>query len=141
MAGIYFSFSSFIMKSFSFIDKASGMSAMQSINDVILKSPFMVLFFGTTLLSIFYLVYGFLNLGDAYHLTIMSAGFIYFLGMFLCTIFFNVPLNNKLKGANCQTDEGQIVWDLYLERWTSWNHLRTLACLLSCTMLVYSCFL
>ena len=141
MAGIYFAFSSFVMRSFGLLTKASAMSAMQSVNKVILKSPFMILFFGTTLLSLFFIAYGFLNLGNVYHLTIMGAGFVYFLGMFLCTIFFNVPLNNKLESADCKTLEGLNFWDHYLEVWTRWNHLRTIACLLSCVMIACSYFL
>lgn len=138
MAGIYFAFSTFIMSSLSAIEKVSGMSAMQSINDVILKSPFMILFFGTTILSIFFIVYGFLNLEDVNYLIIMCAGLVYFIGMFLCTIFFNVPLNNTLKDAKNNTDEGQLFWDEYLHTWTRWNHLRTVASSLSCGLLIYT---
>jgi uncharacterized membrane protein len=46
---VYFAFSAFIMTSFGRIDQIAGMSVMNAINGVILRSLFMPLFLGTTL--------------------------------------------------------------------------------------------
>ena len=45
LGGVYFAFSFFVMQSLNEIDHKEAIKAMSSINLVILKSPFMVLFF------------------------------------------------------------------------------------------------
>jgi uncharacterized membrane protein len=47
--------------------------------------------------------------------------------MFICTILFNVPLNNQLAAVSAQSSEALPVWSGYLSRWTRWNHVRTVA--------------
>ena len=127
MAGIYFAFSTFVMASFARIETAAGIAAMQSINDVILGSAFMPLFFGTSLASVGLAAFAALNPPNLSMIATLSAGTLYFSGMFLCTILFNVPLNNKLKDADPYSATGAAVWDLYLHGWTRWNHIRTIA--------------
>jgi uncharacterized membrane protein len=50
MAGVYFALSDFIMRSLDRLDAANAVEAMNTINEVILRSWFMPLFFGTSLL-------------------------------------------------------------------------------------------
>jgi uncharacterized membrane protein len=49
-------------------------------------------------------------------------------GMFLCTIFFNVPLNNALAAVDPASSSAASIWESYLKDWTLWNHVRTIAC-------------
>ena len=51
IAGLFFAFSTFIMKALALRPPAEGMAAMVSIDRVILRSLFMPVFFGTALLS------------------------------------------------------------------------------------------
>lgn len=44
---------------------------------------------------------------------------------------FNVPLNNALAAARADTPEGAGLWQRYLAEWTSWNHVRTVAPIVS----------
>ena len=53
------------------------------------------------------------------------------IGSFLLTIVFNVPLNNALDAADATTATGQEFWQNYLTNWTFWNHIRTVASILS----------
>ncbi len=131
MAGVYFAFSSFIMTSLARIETSAGILAMQSINDVILRSAFMPIFFGTSFAAAGVTAIALLDLSRPGALSMMSAGIIYFGGMFLSTIIFNVPLNNKLKDADSHSAYGAEVWDLYLCQWTRWNHVRTAASIAS----------
>ena len=96
MAGIYFAFSTFIMRAFASLEPAQAVAAMNAINSGILRSLFMPLFFGTSLLSLALMVAGALKWGEPGAGWLLLAGFIYLLGMFLCTALFNVPLNNAL---------------------------------------------
>jgi uncharacterized membrane protein len=42
---------------------------------------------------------------------------------------FNVPLNDALAKANPTAPESIDLWNNYLNTWTMWNHIRTLASL------------
>lgn len=125
--GIYFAFSTFIMMSLSKIVTHAGIAAMQSINLVIVRSIFLPLFFGTTLAAMALTGLGVINWGLAGSLQMLSGGAIYVIGMFLCTIFLNVTLNNKLAAIDPATEAGAEVWAEYVRKWTRWNHIRTCA--------------
>lgn len=127
MAGVYFAFSAFVMASLARIETPAGILAMQSINDVILRSAFMPLFFGTSVAAAGVAAIALLDLSRSGAIWMLSAGILYFVGMFVCTAVFNVPLNNKLKETDSHSADGADVWDLYLRQWTRWNHVRTIA--------------
>ena len=57
----------------------------------------------------------------------LAGGLIYIAGMFLCTILFNVPLNNALSAVDPASRTAAPVWARYLKEWTLWNHVRTLS--------------
>lgn len=99
MAGVYFAFSDFIMRSLNRLDAANAVDAMNTINEVILRSWFMPLFFGTSLLYLLLAVLALFDWSDPNTPLLLTADLTYFCGMFLCTVFFNVPLNNRLKRA------------------------------------------
>ena len=127
VAGLFFAFSTFIMKALAKIAPPHGITAMQSINSTILGSLFMPLFFGTTLGSALLIVAALLQWGQPDMVPIVSGALIYVLGMFICTVLFNVPLNNQLAAVSAQSSEALPVWSRYLSRWTRWNHVRTVA--------------
>ena len=52
---------------------------------------------------------------------------IYLAGTIGVTMAFNVPLNNALAAAQPATPEAATLWAHYLERWTMWNTVRTVA--------------
>ena len=126
MAGIYFSFSVFVMTSLKELPDSTAVASMNSINRVILKSSFIPLFFGSCLLALFLML--FVDAGSSSLLT-GSAGVIYLLGMLTCTIVFNIPLNNRLQTVT-RENESQ-VWQHYVIHWTRWNHIRTVSSLLA----------
>ena len=136
MAGVYFTFSAFVMKSLASINPSAGISAMQSINDVILRSTFMPLFFGTSLAAAIVVVLFLINPDSSGGIWMALAGGIYFAGMFLCTVFFNVPLNNKLKDVDPTSSQGEEVWNTYLRVWTRWNHVRTITSTVACAFFI-----
>jgi uncharacterized membrane protein len=65
---------------------------------------------------------------------------LYFVGTFLVTLVFNVPLNNRLAAVNPDSAEGKALWTHYLSVWTAWNHVRTVAPLaaMACFILAFS---
>ena len=127
MAGLYFAFSTFIMTALGRIPQAHGISAMQSINTTIQQSLFMPLFWGTTLAALALAGFALFRLGETAAMAMLAAGILYVVGMFVCTVIFNVPLNNALDAVDPAGVEGAAVWSRYLKDWTFWNHLRTVA--------------
>jgi uncharacterized membrane protein len=127
VGGVFFAFSSFIMKALADVPSAEGIGAMQSINVVVINPSFLGAFFGTAVLS---LVAGGLALADWGRPSasfFLGGALFYLVGTILVTMLGNVPLNNRL-AAMSATDPGtREVWEHYLGRWTMWNHVRTAA--------------
>ncbi|MGO4438535.1 anthrone oxygenase family protein [Rhizobium sp. RAF56] len=131
IAGVFFAFSTFVTVALSRIAPASGIAAMQSINVVILRSAFMPIFIGMALVS---LVLAFATLRDwqgARSIYVLAGATFYLLAVFLETIVFNVPLNDKLAAFDANSADGAAFWPSYVREWTNWNHVRTAASLLA----------
>jgi uncharacterized membrane protein len=137
MAGIYFAFSGFIMRSLDRLDAANAVEAMNTINEVILRSWFMPLFFGTSLLYLLLALQIYFDWNDPNAPLLLIDGLTYVGGMFLCTIFFNVPLNNRLAMAKENNGDKFQIWSHYYKYWTRWNHLRTASSLIACVLSIY----
>jgi len=128
MAGVYFAFSAFVMKSLDEIDAPAGMLAMQSINRVIVRSTFLPIFFASSLASVALIALMLIEPSTIGSRWALWGSVLYFLGMFAVTLVGNVPLNNRLEAANAKGPDGVEMWSLYLRKWTRWNHIRTIAC-------------
>ena len=138
MAGVYFSFSVFIMKSFHALPPLQGAQAMNKINDVIVNTGFLPLFFGSTLWYAGLIVWAFTDWRGQSSWLVITAALIYILGMFAVTAFGNVPLNNRLKESAENEDSLTRYWGEYQQRWTRLNHVRTLSCMAVCAILTLS---
>lgn len=136
IAGVFFAFSTFIMTAFARIPPAHGISAMQSINSTILGSLFMPVFFGTALASIVLAGIALFRWGEPPSTAMLAGGSIYFVGMFACTIAFNVPLNKALASVSTASTEAADVWANYLRKWNFWNHVRTAASIVACVLFI-----
>ena len=55
----------------------------------------------------------------------------YLVGTFLVTMLGNVPLNDQLAAVSVADPSASDVWEYYLERWTIWNHVRTVAAMVA----------
>jgi len=134
MAGIYFTFSVFIMKSLAELPAFQAAQAMNKINDVIVNTLFLPVFFGSVFLYAGLIVWQFADWHSG-SLSLVMAAVIYIVGMFLVTAFGNVPLNNRLKESEENEHELLLVWSYYLHKWTRLNHLRTISCIVSLALL------
>ena len=129
IGGVFFAFSSFVMKALGDLPAPSGITAMQSINVVVINLSFIGTFMGTAGLSVavFVLV---LVAGPGSATWWFAGGAVtYFVGTFLVTMFGNVPLNNRLAEASAEDPQAANTWAHYLDVWTRWNTLRTIAAL------------
>lgn len=128
LAGVYFAFSAFIMAALDRTGAARAAAAMTSINHVILRSSFMPLFFGSSIASLALAIVALGRWRDDAAPPMLAGALIYLFGMFGVTMLFNVPRNNDLAARDPATPAGEAVWSRYLDEWTRWNHVRTLAC-------------
>lgn len=113
MVGLYFIFSNTVMGVLS--KRNDGAAIMIDINAQILNPVFLGCFVLSGVAGLYFFVFhsGFQSM----------AGLLFFIGTTLVTIVFNVPLNNLLR----DTPQAGVarVWESYLKRWGSWNHVRT----------------
>jgi uncharacterized membrane protein len=129
VGGIFFAFSTFVMKALGRIAPPQGIAAMQSINIVVINPWFMTAFFGTAVVCVFAIVGSLLwwhEPGAAYS---VAGGVLYLAGTIAVTMVCNVPLNNALARVAPASAQGGAVWAAYLSTWTRWNHVRTIAAL------------
>ncbi|MBI5131289.1 MAG: DUF1772 domain-containing protein [Rhodopseudomonas palustris] len=136
MAGVYFTFSAFVMTALARLPPASGIAAMNAINADIVRSLFLPLFFGTTLAAAALAALGVLQWGEPGAAAMAAGGAIYVLGMFVVTVARNVPLNNALAATDPASAAAAEPWATYVRDWTWWNHLRTVASTAACGLFV-----
>lgn len=136
MAGVYFTFSAFVMQSLDALERPAGMVAMQSINRIILKSLFLPLFFASSLACLLLAVFGVMIWGAAGAWQMVTGGTLYLVGMLAVTAVANVPLNNALEATDANGPEAEAMWRRYMQGWLPWNHVRTVSCTVSLVLLI-----
>ncbi len=129
IAGVFFAFSTFVMSALARIQPSQGISAMQSINIAVINPAFMVVFLGTAVACLFLAVLSLLRWHQPGAGFLLAGSLLYFVGTFLVTMVFNVPLNNALAKVDPGNLESASLWTRYVSDWTVWNHVRTAAAL------------
>ena len=136
IGGVFFAFSSFVMKALGDLPSAGGIAAMQSINVVVINRSFIGTFLGTTVLSVLVVVLVASNGSGASALLFAGGAIAYFAGTFLVTMLGNVPLNNRLAATSADDPQAAATWAHYLDTWTKWNTVRTIAAMLAVLLYV-----
>ncbi len=131
IGGVFFAFSSFVMRALARLPAAQGIAAMQSINVTVLCASFLVTFMGTALLSLGALALAIARWGQPGAALLAAGGILYVVGTFLVTGVCNVPLNDALGELEPGDARSVDVWESYVRRWTNWNHVRTAAAVLA----------
>ena len=127
IAGVFYAFSTFVMRALAQRPPAEGMAAMQAINVAVINPLFLGVFLGTAgacALAAAGAVTRWEQPGSAY---VFAGAALYLAGTFGVTIVCNVPLNNVLAALAPTDPAAGALWATYLRRWTRWNHVRTLA--------------
>ena len=127
IAGVFFAFSSFIMKALARVPSHEGIAAMQSINVVVLNPSFLGVFMGTTLISVLVAALAVKGWGTPSATLFLAGALLYIIGTFLLTGLGNVPLNDQLSAVSASDPEATSVWEHYIDRWTLLNTIRTVA--------------
>lgn len=118
LAGLFFAFSMSVMRGLDTLGADAAASAMRSINRRILNPWLFLVFLGTPLSALAAgIVAGPAGEDGTW---LFAAAALSFLGSFVITAAFNVPMNNAL-------ESGAITWTDYARRWTAWNTVRAIA--------------
>ena len=141
MAGVFFAFSAFVMNALARLEPVAGIAAMQSINRAVLNPLFMAGFFGTGAICVLVMLASLWRWREPGASFLLAGGAIYLVGGILVTIAFNVPLNEALAAIAPADRASATRWTRYLARWTSWNHIRTVACLVAAALLTVAVYL
>lgn len=135
VAGIFFAFSTFVMKALDRLPPVQGITAMPSINVVVINPWFMTAFFGTAVACIILTAFSVLSWHKPATGYLLLGSALYLLGTILVTIVFNVPRNDALAAVDPASTKGARLWAGYVKSWTAWNHVRTAAALAAATSL------
>ena len=136
MAGLFFTFSVFVMDALSRLPAAQGIAAMQSINVAIVRPLFLLVFLGTAAACAVLAAaspWRWDEPGAGYRL---AGGLLYLLGVMLVTFVCNIPRNNALAAVDPASAGAAGLWHDYLKTWTAWNHVRTVAALAATAALI-----
>lgn len=131
MAGMFFTFSNFVMTALGQLPAPQGILAMQRINVVIMNPLFFVAFAGTAILCLGLPFSLFWRAPHPNEIYLVIACVCYILSVMLVTGIFNVPMNNELEAVEPNSSGASILWQRYLIVWTRWNHVRSIGALIS----------
>lgn len=125
IGGVFFAFSSFVMKALARMPSREGIAAMQSINVVVINPTFLGVFLGTAAVCLLVGVLALRFWGTSLALFLLAGAVSYLIGTYLLTGIGNVPLNKRLAAVSVSDQEADSLWQHYLDRWTFLNTLRT----------------
>jgi len=131
IGGVFFAFSTFVMKSLAAQLPAQGIATMQSINVTVLNRWFLSSFLGTAVACAVLAVASLADLGETDVLLQIAGSLLYIVGCFGVTMAFNVPRNNALAAVDADSTGGAALWAEYVTDWTAWNTVRSVASLLA----------
>lgn len=137
IAGVFFAFSSFVMRALGRLPAEQGVAAMQAINITVLNPLFLGTFMGTAALCLGLLAAALFRWHEPQTICVIAGSLLYIAGTFGVTMLCNVPLNEALAAAHAGP-EATALWNHYLTNWTMWNHVRTGCAALAATMLMAS---
>lgn len=131
IAGVFFAFSSFIMRALARLEPADGIAAMQAINITVITPLFIGILIGLAPLCLLLGGWALLTWSDPGSVFVLAGSVLYLVGTLLVTIVFHIPMNDALAVVDVQGEGAVEHWHHYVARWTAWNHVRTIAALLA----------
>jgi len=135
VAGVFFAFSTFVMKALERQPGTQGLTAMQEINRTVLNPLFMLALMGAAAACLALGVVAVVRWGQRSSPWLLAGSLCYLIGTFGLTSAYHVPLNDRLDGVAPGAADALARWTAYAHDWTAWNHVRTAAALLAAGLL------
>jgi uncharacterized membrane protein len=136
VAGVFFAFSTFVMKALEGLPPAQGIAAMQRINVTVINPFFMAVFLGTGAACALLAVSSLMRWREPGTRFLLAGSALYLAGALLVTLACNVPRNEALAAVDPASPAAARLWAEYVRGWTAWNHVRGAAALLAAAALV-----
>src|SRR5687768_3840910 len=114
MGGVFFAFSSFVMRALARLPPAQGIAAMQSINVVAVTPAFMTALFGTAAACVVVAAVAVTQWRGVTSAYLLSGSLSYLVGTIAVTIACNVPLNNALAAVDPNSRDAAWFWQKYV---------------------------
>jgi uncharacterized membrane protein len=136
IAGVFYAFSTFVMRALGRLPPAQGIAAMQAINVAVINPWFLIVFLGTAATCAVVAFQGMLISDERSGLFMLGGGGLYLVGAFLLTMAANVPLNNWLAKIEPAGADSADRWRRYVRYWSLLNHVRTMAAFVAMLLLM-----
>jgi uncharacterized membrane protein len=136
VAGVFYAFSTFVMKALRNLPPAEGIVAMQAINVAAIPSTFFLTGLGTALGCVALVAWALAELDEPFAPYLLAGGVVYLVGAMAVTVAFNLPRNDSLATVDPEGPEAGSHWSRYLAEWTAWNHVRCAAALAASAALI-----
>jgi uncharacterized membrane protein len=136
MAGLFFTFSVFMMKALDRLPGTQGLATMQAINTAIITPLFLLAFLGTAALSAALAVISLVDWDGSGSAYLLVGSLLYLLGVIVLTGGYHVPRNDALAVVDPESPEAPSRWSRYMADWTRWNHVRSIASLAALALLI-----
>jgi uncharacterized membrane protein len=133
--GVFFAFSTFVMRGLRDAPPREGMVAMQAINRAAPSPAFMLVLIGTAAACVGLGIWSLADLG-APGSWLRILGCASYLLAIVLTIAYHIPRNDALDAVDPEAMDAATRWVAYAGPWTAWNHVRTLTTVAGATLLV-----
>jgi len=140
VAGVFLTFSDFVMRSLNGARTSASVEVMQGINREVFKTVFMVLLIGMWAVTAALGAFAYIGALGSGSTSILWAAIIYSVGVAGVTLVFNVPMNNRLAAQAYDSPEGAAYWtNVYYPRWKFWNWVRGIASAVAAVLYLNAC--
>ncbi len=134
-AGVYFAFSTFVMRALAARPGDRSIEAMQAINRRAVTPLFMTALFGTAAAAVALGIEG-IDARSTREGQLLLAGASAYLASVALTVAVHVPRNERLAAVATSSSEAARIWRRYSRAWTAGNHVRTACALAACALFV-----
>lgn len=141
LAGVFFTWSNAITPGIGRLDDRAYLQAFQHMNRTIINPLFFIVIIGPLLLAPLS-AYVFRQGTPLIFQMTLGASILYFLGVFVVSMFGNIPLNKVLEQTQlAQMSEAQVqqLRTLFENKWNLLHHIRTVTSAASFALLLVAC--
>jgi uncharacterized membrane protein len=133
--GVFFAFSTFVMKALGRLPDAEAISAMKAINKAAPSPMFLLALLGTGAVTIALSVSALRHLDQSWAAYVLVGSALY-LACVALTMAYHVPHNDALALVDPKSPSAAHAWAQYHSPWTAWNHVRTVTALAGATTFI-----
>jgi uncharacterized membrane protein len=141
LAGLFYGYDCSIIKGLGKLQDEIYLQSFQSINKVIQNPYFFISFMGNLLVLPMASWLSYKNSNSATFYLFLSASLVYFVGVFGITMFYNVPLNERLANFSISTSTESEISEMrtvFENDWNKYHKIRTIASIVAFSLTILS---